>query len=73
MPLKFYSSENMKIINYLYAYIANGGTPNVMVSDVGNGTSDWVQIVDKAVCISHCTNILEKGMNPIPPPLAMSK
>ena len=32
-----------------------------------------VQILDGTVCISHCTNILGKGMNPTILPQAMSK
>ena len=40
----------------------------VMVIVVGNG-----QILDETGCISHCTNTLEKGMNPIILPPAMGK
>ena len=32
-----------------------------------------VQILDKTDCISHCTNTLGKGMNPIILPPAMGK
>ena len=32
-----------------------------------------VQILDETDCISHCTNNLGKGMNPIILPLAMGK
>ena len=32
-----------------------------------------VQILDETDCISHSTNTLEKGMNPIILPLAMGK
>ena len=28
-------------------------------------TASQVQILDESVCISHCTNTLKKGMNPI--------
>ena len=33
----------------------------------------WVQILDEADCISHGTNTLRKGMNPIILPSAMGK
>ena len=36
-------------------------------------TSVWVQIRDKAVCISHSTNNLEKDMNPTILPLVMGR
>ena len=46
----------------------------VMVIVVGNGHGDTeVQILDEADCISHSTNTLGKGMNPIILPPAMSK
>ena len=32
-----------------------------------------VQMLDEAVCISHSTNTLDKGMNPTILPLAMVK
>ena len=32
-----------------------------------------VQILDETDCISHCTNTLGKGMNPIILPLVMGK
>ena len=33
----------------------------------------WVQILDKAICLSLCDNALEKGMNPsvFPPPMGV--
>ena len=34
---------------------------------------DQVQTLNKAVCISHSANILEKGMNPTILPSAMDK
>ena len=42
-----------------------------MVIVVGNGHVTRVQILDKTDCISHSTNTLGKGMNPIilPPPM----
>ena len=36
-------------------------------------TVTWVQILDKADCVSYCTNTLWKGMNPTIFPLAKSK
>ena len=33
----------------------------------------WVQILDETDCISHSTNTLGKGMNPIILPPAMGK
>ena len=44
-----------------------------MVIVVGNGHGDRVQILDKTDCISHSTNTLGKGMNPIILSLAMGK
>ena len=36
-------------------------------------TATRVQILDAADCISHCTNPIGKGMNPIILPPAMGK
>ena len=36
-------------------------------------TATWVQILDETDCISHSTNTLGKGMNPIIIPPAMGK
>ena len=44
-----------------------------MVIDVGNGYGDTSSILDKAKCNPHCTNIIEKGMNPMILPPAMGK
>ena len=49
-----------------------GGARGVMVIVVGMDTA-ILQILDQANCISHSTNILEKGMNPIILPPAMGK
>ena len=38
---------------------------SVMVTVLRNGHSDTSSNLDKAVCISHSTNTLRKGMNPI--------
>ena len=40
---------------------------------VGNGHATRVQILDENNCISHGTNTLGKGMNPIILPLTMGK
>ena len=45
---------------------SNGGARDVMVIVVGNGHGE----ID---CISHSTNTLDKGMNPIILPSAMGK
>ena len=52
------------IIIYLIIYI--GGARGIMVIIA-------VQILDKTDCISHSTNTLGKGMNPIILPPAMGK
>ena len=36
-------------------------------------TATRIQILDETNCISHCTNTLGKGMNPIILPPAMGK
>ena len=50
-----------------------GGARGVMVIVVGNGHGTQVQILDETDCISHSTNTLGKGMNPIILPPAMGK
>ena len=50
-----------------------GGARGVMVIVVGMDTATRVQILDTTDCISHSTNTLGKGMNPIIPPPAMGK
>ena len=50
-----------------------GGARGVMVIVVGNGHGDMSSILDEADCISHSTKTLEKVMNPIILPPAMSK
>ena len=44
-----------------------------MVTVVGNGRGDTSSNLDETDCISHNTNILGKGMNPIILPPAMGK
>ena len=44
-----------------------------MVIVVGNGHGDTGSNPDETDCISHCTNTLGKGMNPIILPPAMGK
>ena len=48
-------------------------TRGVMVIVVGNGHGDTSSILDETDCISHSTNTLGKGMNPIILPPAMGK
>ena len=49
------------------------GARGVMVIVVGNGYGTRVQILDETDCISHSTNTLGKGMNPIILPPLMDK
>ena len=52
----------------------NGGARSVMVIVAGYmDTATRVQILDLTDCISHSTNTLGKGMNPIILPPAMGK
>ena len=44
-----------------------------MVIIVRNGHGDMSQIQNEADCISHSTNTLRKGMNPIILPQVMGK
>ena len=67
--MKISQVKRCKIKNLIFEY-SNGG---VMVIVVGNGHMTQVQILDKTDCISHCTNILGKGMNSIILPPAMGK
>ena len=50
-----------------------GGARGVMVIVAGYGHGDTSQILDLTDCISHNTNTLGKGMNPIILPPAMGK
>ena len=49
------------------------GARDVMVIVVGNGHGDMSSNQDETDCISHSTNTLGKGMNPIILPPAMGK
>ena len=49
------------------------GAHGVVIIVVGNGHGQRVQILDETDCISHSTNTLGKGMNPIILPPAMGK
>ena len=57
------------MITLYIIYIILGGARGVMVID----TATLVQILDETDCISHSTNILGKGMNPIILSPAMGK
>ena len=46
-------------------YYPEGGARGVMVIVVEMDTATRVQILDETDCISHSTNIMGKGMNPI--------
>ena len=50
-----------------------GGARGVMVIIVGNGHGYTSSTLDEADCISHSTNTLGKGMNPIILSPAMGK
>ena len=56
-----------------YYYIKLGGARGVMVIVTGYGHGDTSSIPGKTDCISHSTNTLGKGMNPIILPPAMGK
>ena len=49
------------------------GARGVVVIVVGNGHGDTSSNLDETDCISHSTNTLGKGMNPIILPPAMGK
>ncbi len=51
--------------------VKSGGARGVIVIVAGIGHATRVQILDETDCISHSTNTLGKGMNPIilPPPM----
>ena len=51
----------------------NGSACGVMVIVIGNGHSDTGSNLDETNCISHSTNTLGKGMNPIILPPAMGR
>ena len=53
--------------------LLSGGARGVVVIAVGMNTTIRVQILDETDCISHSTNTLGKGMNPIILPPAMGK
>ena len=50
-----------------------GGARGVIVIVVGNEHGDTSSNLDETDCISHSTNTLGKGMNPIILPPAMGK
>ena len=50
-----------------------GGARGVMVIVVRNNMATGVQTLDENDCISHSSNTLGKGMNPIILPPAMGK
>ena len=65
-------SLSLYIYIYIYIYIV-GGTSGEMVIILINGHDDRVQILAKAICISHNTNTFGKDMHQIIPSLAMGK
>ena len=56
--------------NYIYTY---ADACRIITSSQDMDTAIRVQILDKTDCISHSTNTLGKGMNPIILPPAMGK
>ena len=67
------SGERVSGISVLAARHDDDGARGVMVIVVGNGLGDTSSNLDGADCISHSTNTLGKGMNPIILPPAMGK
>ena len=63
----------LRYCNHSSVYPNLGGVLSVMVIIVGNGHDDTIKILDEADCISHSTNTLGKGMNPIILPPAMGR
>ena len=59
------------ILQYLLQSLSIGGARGVIV--IVMNTATRVQILDETDCISHSTNTLGKGMNPIILPPAMGK
>ena len=57
-PLKFICTPRSIRVYY-------GGAHGVIVIVVRNGHGDTSSILDEIDCISHSTNTLGKGMNPI--------
>ena len=53
--------------------IFDGGARGVMVIVAGYGHGDTSSNPDETDCISHSTNTLGKGMNPVILPPAMGK
>ena len=63
-------------MSYYALFTQNLHTPlysNKSIKYPTQDTATRLQILDQPNCISHSTNTLEKGMNPIIPPPAMSK
>ena len=58
---------------YIYYEMQTGGARGVIVIVVGNGHGDSSPTLGETDCISHSTNTLGKGMNPIILPPAMGK
>ena len=65
--------NNMELFSLRQISMTNcGGTRGVMVIVVGNRLTQ-IQILNKAVCMTHNANTFEKGMNPNILPLTMRK
>ena len=69
--------EFLRLFQHFFRFRYNsfiiGGARGVMVIVIGNEHGDRVQILDEIDYISHSTNTLGNGMNPIILPPAMGK
>ena len=71
MSFGLFKNVSYKLL--VYRSYTLGGARGVMVIVVGNGHGDTSSNLDETDCISHSTNTLGKGMNPIILPPAMGK
>ena len=63
--LIFYHSDRFHFKLYIQTYILYvGGAFNVTIIIVKMESVTRVQILNEAVCVSHCANVLEKAKNP---------
>ena len=74
-PITFISvgGENKRGHDNLYLWVGLWSTCGIMLSSEEEYSAIWVQILNKAVCISQSTNILKDSMNPTIFPSTMGK
>ena len=60
-----YTCTHTHTLTYIYLHTYLGSVRGVMVTIVRNGHGDMSSNLDETDCISHSTNTLGKGMNPI--------